>query len=363
MSTLPRHPAWRSLLLSLFATTTAAAQDPAWLGEAPRLELAPLDEPPPGDMAATDSAQTPQAVQFNPLDRNQVINAYRSIYLAQDAVDAGWTGNVAGCNAGTTSTAYRQATIDRVNFYRALAGLPGNVTLMGGTAGSAAQQAALMFSANGQLDHNPPQSWLCWTSSGAEGAWNANIAIGTRLGGPAAVALYMEERGTYNDIAGHRRWILYPPQASMDSGSVPQGSNASNALWVLGPFGTRPATPNGVAWPSRGYVPWPLLPAQSNRWSFSWPGADFSAAQVRMTRNGQALGAVAYERIATGYGDNTLVWRPQGVTYVRPAADVTYRVTISGLRGTNVPTTIQYDVIAIDPDVVVDPLFANGFER
>ncbi len=359
-----RRSAWRFVLLSVLAAP-AAAQDPApaWLGEPPRLAFSLPDTLPGDDATATDTVAAAQAVQFNPLDRNQVVHAYRSIYLPQGTVADGWNGNVAACNAGTTSTAYRQATIDRVNFFRVLAGLPGNVSLAGGAMAEATQQAALLFSANGRLDHSPPSDWRCWSAAGAEGAWNANIALGSRLSAPNAVTLYMEERGTSNDSVGHRRWILFPPQVRMDSGSIPQGSNAAHALWVYGPFGTRPATPNGVAWPSRGYVPWSLLPAQSNRWSFSWPGADFSDAQVSMTRNGVALGAVAYERLANGFGDNTLVWRPQGVTYAKPGADVSYRVTISGLRGGTIPATIQYEVIAIDPDAAVDALFANRFER
>ena len=136
----------------------------------------------------------------------------------------------------------------------------------------------------------------------------------------------------------------------------------ANALWVFDGWGSRPPTPNGVAWPPRGYLPWQLLPAVSNRWSFSWKDANFANATVSMKRNGIALGVPSYEAIANGYGDNTLVWKPQGVTYVQPAADVTYRVTIAGISGGGAPSSIAYDVIVINPYALSDVIFKNGFD-
>lgn len=350
------------MLALLPAVGVAVAADDAQLGPAPRFDEFPAT-------AATLPQPQPlpaEAVAFDPQDRAQVANAYRSIYLRQDDVAIGWTGSLAGCVAGATAVPYHDATIGRVNFYRALAGLPGTVTPLGGSQASSTQAAALMFSANRALSHSPPNTWTCWSQDGANAAGQSNIALGSSsslAAGPAAVDMYMRDSGTGNEAAGHRRWILYPPQAQMQSGSVPSGPQwAANALWVLSGRGPRPDTPNGVAWPPRGYVPWALLPQASNRWSFSWPGADFSRATVSMTRNGVPLGAPSYEPIATGYGDNTLVWKPQGVTYARPTADVTYRVTISGLSGGGAPASVGYDVIAFDPPPLADALFKNGFE-
>ncbi len=348
-------------LLGSAATNDAAAQLDSKLGPAPWLapeQLAEqLSQPQPLGIAT---------ISFDPQSRSQVALAYQNIFLPQGAVPIGWTGNVGACNAGTTTTAYRQATIDRVNYYRTQAGLPGSVSLFGGSQSSGTQQAALMFSANQLLSHSPPNTWLCWTQAGRDAAGSSNIALGygnNAAAGTGAVGLYMDDHGSSNSAVGHRRWVLYPPQVKMDSGSIPYSPQyASNALWVLGAFGTRPPTPNGVAWPSRGYLPWQLLPAVSKRWSFSWNGANFASATVSMTRNGVPLGVPAYEPIATGYGDNTLVWIPQGVTYTQPAADVTYRVTITGISGSGAPSSISYDVIVIDPYVLGDVIFQNGFD-
>lgn len=351
---------WLVAVLVASAVSSTWAQATVELAPAPRLDAEELTA-----LTRFDQPPAPGSVSFDPADRNSVALAYQNIYLAQN-LPSGWSGNVAGCNPGTTSSAYHQATIDRVNYFRVQAGLPGNVTLFGGSQPAGTQAAALIFSAQHQLSHAPPSNWTCWTQAGQEAAGKSNIALGfgsDSAAGPNAVVMYMDDPGSGNGMAGHRRWLPYPPQAQMASGSIPYNPQwAANALWVLGPFGTRPPTPAGVAWPPRGYVPWQLLPQGSNRWSFSWNGANFSAASVSMTRNGVPLGGPTYESIANGYGDNTLVWLPQGVTYAQPAADVTYHVTISGISGGGAPATISYDVIVIDPYALGDLIFRDGFD-
>ncbi len=348
-----------SIALCLAAGHAVADVGDSMLGPAPRLGASTQVMIAPGPSA-------PATVVIDPLNRSQVAAAYQSIYVPQAAVPPDWNGATGSCTPGTTSTAYRQAAIDRVNVYRALAGLPGNITLLGSTPATATQAAALIFSANQSLSHLPPNTWTCWTQAGSNGAGNSNIAAGygnNAAAGTGAIDLYMDDSGSGNTAAGHRRWVLYPPQQMMDSGSIPYGPQwAANALWVFSGWGTRPPTPNGVAWPPRGYLPWQLLPSSSNRWSFSWNGANFSAATVSMTRNGVPLGLPTYETVANGYGDNTLVWRPQGVTYAQPSGDVAYHVTISGISGGGAPATISYDVIVIDPYVLGDLIFKNGFD-
>jgi hypothetical protein len=348
-----------ALALCATASSAIATNELAELGPAPQLNASSYVAMVPGPYA-------PATVVIDPQNRSQVAGAYQTVYLPQAAVPSAWNGNIGACSPGTTSTAYRQATIDRVNFYRALAGLPGNITLLGGTDAADTQAAALIFSANQNLSHDPPSSWICWTQAGHDGAGNSNIALGygnNAAAGTGAVDLYMDDLGTNNTAVGHRRWVLYPPQAQMDSGSIPYNPQwAANALWVFAGWGSRPPTPNGVTWPSRGYVPWQLLPAQSNRWSFSWPNAHFAGATVTMSRNGVPLGVPSYETIQNGYGDNTLVWQPQGVTYAQPAADVIYHVTINGITGGGAPSSIGYDVIVIDPYVLGDLIFRDGFD-
>jgi len=107
-------------------------------------------------------------------------------------------------------------------------------------------------------------------------------------------------------------------------------------------------------WPPAGFVPYQNLPATSNRWSFSYPNADFSNATVTVVGPGGPV-PVTMETLAMGYGDNTIVFRPAGISYAKPVADRSYTVTVSGMNGPGVPPTIQYAVTIIDPATAGPP--------
>ncbi|MEP7207638.1 MAG: CAP domain-containing protein [Casimicrobiaceae bacterium] len=286
--------------------------------------------------------------------RDGVVSLFESNYVPQGAVPLAWTGSLANCNPGSTNLAHQQAVIGRVNYFRALVGLPA-VSLLTGTEAVQAQAAALLMSANNALSHAPPMTWACYSMPAATGAGNSNIALGNK--GVDAVDAYMTDSGSNNSAAGHRRWILYPPVSAMATGDIPGGNTppfATNALYVFGPTTTRPATPNGIAWPPAGYVPYQNLPAASNRWSISYPGADFTNAGVTMTGPGGPI-PVTYEPLNPPFpsnsfiGDNTLVFLPNAVPYQKPAADTTYTIVVSNIGGANVPSTLQYTVTVIDP--------------
>src|SRR4030095_7160319 len=106
--------------------------------------------------------------------------------------------------------------------------------------------------------------------------------------------------------------------------------------------------PNGIAWPPAGFVPYQNLPSVSNRWSLSFPSADFSNATVTMSGPGGAI-PVTKEPLTNGFGDNTLVFLPTGVSYAQPATDTTYTITVANIAGNGVPASIQYMVTVIDP--------------
>ena len=260
---------------------------------------------------------------------------------------------------GSTSLAHQQAVIGRINYFRALSGLP---AAMLDTSAGDVQAAALLMSVNASLSHTPPSSWRCYSTAAAVGAGSANLALGAY--GVAAVDLYMDDDGANNAAVGHRRWLLYPPRAAFATGDTDGAGTAfaANALGVFGAAAARPATPQGVAWPPAGYVPYQNLPARSGRWSLSYPGADFGGATVSVTGPGGAL-PVTREAIANGYGDNTIVFVPFGVSYAAPLADTAYTVTVSGIGGSGVPSTIAYTVIAIDPaSGAVDPVPVTAVE-
>jgi hypothetical protein len=54
---------------------------------------------------------------------------YNSVYMASLNTPIGWTGNHNSCNAGTTSSDFKDAVVARINYFRAMAGVPANITL------------------------------------------------------------------------------------------------------------------------------------------------------------------------------------------------------------------------------------------
>lgn len=295
--------------------------------------------------AAPVLAQIPSV---DPADRASVVSFYRNVYESPTG-SANWTGNVGTCTAGTIDSGYLDAGLLRVEYFRAMAGLPTGLA-HDASLDAKCQEAALMMTANNALSHSPPAGWTCYTAAGAEAAGKSNLALGF-ASLPDAVTGWILDNGTPS--LGHRRWLLYPPQATVGVGAT-FGSGSSNgyAMWVLGPFGSRPVSPEWVAWPPPGFVPYPVVPAL---WSFSMQNADFSGASVTVAR-GTTPVSVVLETIQIGYGDDTLVWTPQGLPGGAPVMDLDYTVTVSNVMVSGSPREFAYTVTVIDPDVNVPTL-------
>ncbi|MCS7008524.1 MAG: hypothetical protein NZL93_01140, partial [Chthoniobacterales bacterium] len=77
-------------------------------------------------------------------DRLDVLSFYHVVYMASEGAYGrmNWTGNVAAGIAGDTALVFKNDVVRRVNFFRALVGLPASIT-MNLTASAKAQQAAL----------------------------------------------------------------------------------------------------------------------------------------------------------------------------------------------------------------------------
>jgi hypothetical protein len=290
------------------------------------------------------------ALSVRPTNRQESLVFYRKYYLTS-TVSPGWSGNVSACNPGTTSQAFRDSIALRINYFRAMAGVPAKITLSD-EYNQKAQQAALMMSANSALSHNPPTNWKCYTDQGNEAAGSSNLALGGY--GLDALRMYMQDYGSGNTAAGHRRWILYPQTQNFGTGDIPGGNGiyAANDLWVFDShtWDTRPATREAfVAWPPPGYVPYTVV---YQRWSFSFAGADFTNAAVSMTENGANLPVTRYAPV-NGYGENTLVWirtgANDGSSWPKPTADTTYVVTVSNVLIGGSPRSFQYTVVIFDP--------------
>jgi hypothetical protein len=333
-------------LAAFVAASTVSAQEVtgAQLGPAPR--VTDLRVVASGGAAGPGETLSP----VDRTDRAAVVDFFNTVYLPALALPTGWTGSVAGCNAGTTSAAYAAATMDMVNYFRAMTGLPASVTHEAVKDGKS-QQAALMMTANNQLNHAPPDTWSCYTAAGAEAAGKSNLALGAA--GPYAITLYMSDPGAGNTALGHRRWILYPREVEMGTGST----NNANDLWVIGPFGSRPASPTAVAWPPDGFVPYHVV---YPRWSFSLNTSltvNFSNATVSMTAAGKTVSPQPFAQ-ATGYGDNTLGWE-SGLSFSAGTANTVVQVRIDNVLVDGVATNYSYTVTVIDPALPGPPVFTD----
>ena len=91
------------------------------------------------------------ALVVNPQSREDSLTFYLDHYAAWESAAAGWTGNHASCNPGSTSLDFRDAVLHRTNYFRAMAGIPATVTLKD-EYNAKAQAAALMMSVNGPIE-------------------------------------------------------------------------------------------------------------------------------------------------------------------------------------------------------------------
>ncbi len=215
---------------------------------------------------APPSAAPPSAGWYDTSTRTAVRDSWNLTFWPTITVPTGWTGNVASNIPGATTQAFKDAVAARINWFRAMAGVPPQIAISPVYSGKD-QQAALMFSANRQISHSPPSNWLDYSAEAAEAAANSNICYGF-FNDPGCVAAYIIDWGSNNAEVGHRRWILYPQTMTMGTGDVPQSGPAANpyppanALWVFdGLYGTaRPATRAAyVAWPPPGFVPYQVV--------------------------------------------------------------------------------------------------------
>ncbi|MDP0490284.1 MAG: hypothetical protein Q7Q71_04455 [Verrucomicrobiota bacterium JB023] len=313
--------------------------------------------------------------------RNEVLSFYNSIYLSSsDYRDhIGWEGDYSICRAGGTSVEFNNDVKRRLNFYRAMAGVPADARLNEGakvvidgddsykpnantTRQAAAEAAALMVSWQGDVSHNPGTNWFCWSRA----AWNAANKGALSLGffGPEAIDAYVRENdptslSIWNTEVGHRRWILYPAATEFGSGDAPGyvTQRPANVLYVL-PGDEQVLQPASfTAWPPVGYCPDHLCPLL---WSLAYPGGDFANATVRVEdAEGRAL-AIDVMPSTQNYGDNAIVWRmPEGVLEPTAGSDRTYQVVVTGIGG-NGPSSFSYEVTLFDVNTLGEDWTMGG---
>jgi hypothetical protein len=341
--------------LSVFSQSppTTGSLPPPNLGDAPKAPAA-VSHLPGGGLRPLEVTG---GFNVNADSREQVREFYNAIYASSEGVAMNSTADTANCIPGTNATAFQNATLCRINWLRAMAGIPAAVTFSASES-TQDQAAAQIMSKNNALQHiGIPPSWGCFTVAGTNAAANSNLALGSD--GADAITSYIWDFGLNNTAVGHRRWILYPQTRVMAAGDVPaEGSfNSANATWVFDANfgGPRPATTKPyVAWPPEGFAPYALVFPQ---WSFALSDADFSAATVTMKSNGVPV-SVALQPYQTGYGEDTLVWVPMGLdatsqatTFPFSGTDTVYSVTVTNIKVSASTVGFTYSVTLFDPAV------------
>lgn len=249
-------------------------------------------------------------------EKQQVIDQYNSVFKATEVTSFPWNGDAASCKPGTMDSDIQAKTLQRVNYFRGLAGLSTDITFRDDW-NQKCMQAALMCHANNALNHTPPSSWSCYTEGGREAALKSNLSATPST---QAIISYMRDAGAGNIDVGHRRWILYSRGKTMGHGAT----SRYDALWVSGGSSMPSNMLDYIAWPPK-YVPSPFV---WPRWSFSVPLGNFANAKVKVTSNGSEIPATIISR-AANFGDPTLVFEPQGIDATTDGK--TYTVEVSGV--------------------------------
>lgn len=287
--------------------------------------------------------------------REAVRGFYNAIYPTSENVPQNSTADASSCTPGHNANAFQQAELRRINWFRAMAGMPAAIYL-DPVDNWGSQQMAILESANNVLDHNPTNTYDCYNTFAAKYA-GGNQSLGAD--GADATTGFIWDYGAKNNEVGHRRWILYPPEIVMGVGDVPasDGHAAANLTYVFDPasFGARPATRQPyVAWPPEGFVPYQVVYPY---WSFALTNADFTDATVTMTSNGVPVTTII-QPYKVGYGDNTLVWVPMGLdattggtSFPFDGTDTVYSVTVSNINFGGAMVKYSYQVTVFDPAV------------
>jgi hypothetical protein len=352
------------LLLAILCCLPGRLHAGVILGEAPRAPETvaglPGGGPQPRIVTGTFNVDTSS--------REQVREFYNAVYTSSDGTPIDSTADTASCFPGTNSPAFADVTLRRINWFRALAGLPAAVTFNAGES-TKDQAAAVMLSEKGELQHvGDWTGWDCFTTDATNATANSNLALGND--GPDAITAYIWDFGANNSEVGHRRWILYPQTQVMGTGDVPiQGTNNSaNATWVFDANygGPRPATRTpDVPWPPAGYIPYEVVFPQ---WSFALSNANLSAATVSMASNGVAI-SITQQSYVTGYGENTLAWYPAALDPATETAfpfggtDTVYTITVGNVVTSSGTKTFTYNVTVFDPATTgadYSPLLITG---
>jgi len=329
--------------------------------------------------------------------RNDVVAFWQSVYKASNGYQSriGWTGSYTTGAAGTISATFADDVERRVNFVRALCKVPASVQLntsstIAYTSGdaaapslstlksAAAQASAMLIARNGTsaMNHSPASSLTGWSAT----AWNGNHYgdLANGFFGPGAIDAYAREDtsgvSSWNTSVGHRRWMLRvqstnfatgdtPGLKTEDSGGPKSPTNTLYVAQITGESDTT-ATARYVPYPAAGYFPAQL---NSPYWSLSYPGATFTGlttVQMYDANDVEIAPAATWGviSIATGYGDNSIVWKaPTAAAVTAVNTDTTFKVKVSNFdTPAGHVASYTYSVTLMNPEKMTETIPVSG---
>lgn len=269
-----------------------------------------------------------------PADRAAALSLYDSVG-SDLAVPSGWTGSTQTCTVGTESAESLAATLHTANVLRDFVGVA-PVSFDDGL-NHKALAAALMMTAQGDLSHDPPPDWKCYSEEGKDGASHSNLSLGAS--GASAMLTYADD-GDVPSL-GHRRWLLDPSKSVFGSGST----GSANALYVLGGPAVAVAPNTVVPWPAAGWFPRGWIPGT---WSVNVGGsgqaAEYQSPSVSVSVDGQPVAVSDVQDLGSFGTGRTLSWRPALDTLPNEDGDHDVAVTVSGAVVDGQPFPLAYTV-------------------
>lgn len=344
--------------------------------------------------------------------RTQAVSSY--LEMLRPVLDAAPQGGVVSsprnldpleCAAGTVDDQLERQSVKAVNYFREMTGL---ARVSRSAPMSRVAQAAATTRVRKAIDDVPGSSHKPFangnpcahnpTTARAEvGSQRSNISWGATReegghgvsNGPRGIVGQFRDAGANNAVVGHRRAITSPLISKVGSGSAlwtdASGTqHSANALYWMQPswfvdstdatsaidptgIAERPTNIEYVAWPPAGYVPDAVV---YSRWSFA-PNAEadrveFRNVDVQVWVNGAELplrSVTVSDTTAYSIPDDAVIWEPDLSSLPTlsstaaddrnvdlTGADVTLRVSVSGVFIDGVEHNYRYAVTIMDAD-------------
>jgi uncharacterized protein YkwD len=160
---------------------------------------------------STSSSTVPVAgFSIDASNRNSTISGYHYYYMASEGYADldGFDGDVFNCTPGTLSDDFQDMTLRRINYYRAQAGLPTNISFSSEKS-EKCQKAAIVMADYDSISHYPAADFSssdpCIDQDVIDAALSSNLAYGTY--GPGSIDGFITDDGPNNTAVGHGRWL------------------------------------------------------------------------------------------------------------------------------------------------------------